>query len=935
MRKSMPALKFATIAAIAALAAVAWAQQDAPPVGAISTDTDGDLAIDIVEEIGGSDPGNLDSIPEDVLVALFTGLPVCSDGEDNDLDGLTDTGDSGCMDSDGDLASDQVEAFLGSDPEDAASMPEDSRADAVVEYYFFPIYFCGDGTDNDGDGLTDADDPGCAPVDSDGDEVDDATEKRYGSDPNDPASTPEHELANPGSCSDGLDNDLDGLADDADPACTTPDNDDRADATVITALPFTDGPLTMKNATTERGEPRPSCSYGGANSTVWYSFTPAQDTVLIADTLGSDFSTVLAVWTGSDSRLTEVACSTGYTYVYAQPSGMPTPVEPSYGARTVFPAAAGTTYLFQVGGFPYGDPFPSLTFNLQAGVPPDNDNFVDATDITALPFSDSVDAAAATAEFGEPSPSCSGTVESTVWYAFEPEEDALLVVDATGSESWATVGVWTDSVFGLAEVACGSGLSLPPSVIPDLPPDEGGAGLVPLPAPRLAFQALADRTYYFQVSPSDYSFDPTAFGLTFSLDAGVPPANDDFDRALGITALPFSHSADTLTATTELDEPTPDCLGEESSVMSTVWYSFTPDEDIYLLADTEGSDFYGPFIAAYEGASLLDLVPVACADPDYTYSRLAFEAVGGHTYFFQVGGVESEYWYYSAVSSSDEGGWQERASATADGPGVAGVPLDSSGNLVFNLDTFAVPPCPAPQFSVEDPAGDTFGFEPTSEHPRPDILSLTAGSDDETFCLTVEFAGPIDPPDAGSDQSVYGWASLDTDQDLDTGSQGELEYYCGTPDGLGVDTIVDLWGSFGLLAPIYEYSGDYFEPVDLFAVSLFDETSFTFVIPLAALGGGDSFNFRVLVGSYWEPTDCAPDGGFITSPVPAAPGDTSCDGAVDSLDATLILQLSADVAEYLSCQYAADVNGDGQVSSLDALLVLQMEAGLIGSLRPG
>ncbi len=931
MSKSMHALKIAATVAIAALAAVAWAQQDAPPAGAIATDTDGDLAIDILEEIGGSDPGNPDSIPEDVLVVLFTGIPVCSDGEDNDLDGLTDTGDSGCMDSDGDLASDQVEAFLGSDPEDAASMPEDSRADAVVEYYFFPIYFCGDGYDNDGDGLTDADDPGCAPVDSDGDEVDDATEKRYGSDPNDPASTPEHELANPGSCSDGLDNDLDGLTDEADPACTTPGNDDQADATTITALPFTDGPLTMKNATTERGEPRPSCSYGGASSTVWYSFTPAQDTVLIADTLGSDFSTVLAVWTGSDSRLTEVACSAGYSYVYAQPSGMPTPVEPSYGARTVFPAAAGTTYLFQVGGFPYGDPLPSLTFNLHAGVPPDNDDFLDATDITALPFSDSVDAAAATTEFGEPSASCSSTVESTVWYAFEPEEDALLVVDTTGSETGATVGVWTDSVFGLAEVACASGFSPPPTVIPDLPPDEGGAGLVPWPAPRLAFQALAGRTYYFQVSPSDYSLGTTAFGLTFSLDAGVPPANDDFVQALGITALPFSHTVDTLTATTELDEPALDCLGQETGAISTVWYSFTPDEDTYLLADTEGSDFYGPFIAAYEGTSLLDLEPVACAGPSYPHTMLAFEAAAGHTYFFQVGGVESEYWYYSAVSSSDEGGWHERRSATAGSPGIGGIPLDPSGNLVFNLDTFAVPPCPAPQFSVEDPAGDTFGFTPTSEYPRPDILSLTGGSDDETFCLTVDFAGPIDPPDAGTDESVYVFASFDIDQDPESGYEGAYDSFCTAPGGLGVETTVGAFGGTGLLVPIYQDS----DPIEMFAVAQYEETFLTLIVPLAALGGDDAFNFRVLVGSYWEPTDCAPDGGFISSPAPAALGDASCDGAVDSLDATMILQLSADVAEYLSCQHAADVNGDGQVSSLDALLVLQMEAGLIGSLRPG
>jgi len=50
---------------------------------------------------------------------------------------------------------------------------------------------------------------------------------------------------------------------------------------------------------------------------------------------------------------------------------------------------------------------------------------------------------------------------------------------------------------------------------------------------------------------------------------------------------------------------------------------------------------------------------------------------------------------------------------------------------------------------------------------------------------------------------------------------------------------------------------------------------------------------------------------------------------VNSIDATLMLQLSAGLVQHLSCQDAADVNHDGRVNALDAALVLQYVAGLI------
>ena len=530
-------LRSAVVIAATLLLVFTWAQTAPPTAEALFNDTDGDGFIDLGEELAGSDPNDPDSTPESTGAQFLSGLPLCSDGIDNDLDGLIDDDDPYCTDSDGDIVSDPAEEFVGSDPNDFASFPEDARVDAIINIQGLPVFFCADGVDNDLDGLIDLEDPGCAAIDGDGDGFDDATEKRFGSDPADPASVPEHETPNPGSCSDGIDNDLNGLTDDADPACGTPGNDDRADATAIPALPFTDGPLTLKNATREDGEPRSGCSFGGPIGTVWYTFTAAEDVRLIADTAGSDFASALAVWREDGTRLTEITCAYG--------------IGLGSEARVVFEAGAGETYLFQIDGFA-SNPLPSLTFNVEVGVPPANDDFMNATNVPALPFTDSVDVSAANSESGEPT--CFGVSESSVWYSFTPSEDVLVVADTEGSDFAPVLGAWTQSIFGLARISCS---------FPTGSPQDA----------RIAVDAEAGQTYFFQISRSPFFSGPAGFHATFNLEVGVPPANDDFAEAAVVSSLPFTATVDTLTATFEPDEPF-DC--QFNSEHRTVWYEFTP-----------------------------------------------------------------------------------------------------------------------------------------------------------------------------------------------------------------------------------------------------------------------------------------------------------------------------------------------------------------------
>jgi N-acetylneuraminic acid mutarotase len=65
------------------------------------------------------------------------------------------------------------------------------------------------------------------------------------------------------------------------------------------------------------------------------------------------------------------------------------------------------------------------------------------------------------------------------------------------------------------------------------------------------------------------------------------------------------------------------------------------------------------------------------------------------------------------------------------------------------------------------------------------------------------------------------------------------------------------------------------------------------------------------------------------------PGDATCDGAADSIDAAVLLQTNAGVLPVPGCPGAADVNWDDALDPLDSALILQSNAGIIPSLWRG
>ncbi len=119
-----------------------------------------------------------------------------------------------------------------------------------------------------------------------------------------------------------------------------PANDEIENATDITTTPFNDT-LDTVTATAANDDPSFPCPYGGARpggASVWYKFVPSEKGLLDANTIGSAYDTLLAVWTGTRGALTNVACD--------DDSGG------SLSSKlTEVPLQAGTTYYVEVASY--------------------------------------------------------------------------------------------------------------------------------------------------------------------------------------------------------------------------------------------------------------------------------------------------------------------------------------------------------------------------------------------------------------------------------------------------------------------------------------------------------------------------------------------------------------------------------------------------------
>ena len=118
-------------------------------------------------------------------------------------------------------------------------------------------------------------------------------------------------------------------------------------------------------------------------------------------------------------------------------------------------------------------------------------------------------------------------------------------------------------------------------------------------------------------------------------------ANNDDPPGIAIALLPFAESADSRSAQIHAMEMASPC----GSGTQSLWYSFTADAEMTVVADTFGSS-YDTILDIWQGALTSDLqnpgfenlVPVACNDNagDGQQSEVVFAAAPGSSYVIRV-----------------------------------------------------------------------------------------------------------------------------------------------------------------------------------------------------------------------------------------------------------------------------------------------------------
>lgn len=374
-------------------------------------------------------------------------------------------------------------------------------------------------------------------------------------------------------------------------ALAQPVNDDFDSAVHIGSLPFTDAINTM-GATTASDDPFSSCGQGGQGPTVWYSFTPAQNMKIRAYTTGSDYDTSLSVWSGTRGELTEIACNDEFG---------------DFSSNVAFEADAGQTIFFMIGtyGGAPGDAG-NLMFTVDVAIPPANDDFINATMINTLPFSDSISTISATTESSDPVATCGELGGPTVWYAFNPTENMRIRASITGTGYNTVISIWTGTQNALTQLACN----------------------LDRPFSEVYAEVDAGETVYFMVGFSNLY---TASNAIFTVDAFIPPEDNDFSNATLISTLPYTDYINTMGATTASSDPVATCgAGGQGP---TVWYSFTPTENMQIGASTAGSD-YNAVISVWTGTQNA-LNEIACND--YWPSQVNVDVSAGETIYFMIG----------------------------------------------------------------------------------------------------------------------------------------------------------------------------------------------------------------------------------------------------------------------------------------------------------
>jgi len=225
-------------------------------------------------------------------------------------------------------------------------------------------------------------------------------------------------------------------------------NDDFANRLPLTGYPTVFG--SNVNATLEPDEllipPNPEIflhTDAGGSRSVWWSWTAPEDTDVEMSTLGSEFNTCLAVYTGP--ALTNLVVLKYSAWEVYGPNGINT-------SRITLKANAGTVYQIAVNGI--DDTCGKVQLNIFRSAPPTNDNFAQRTVLTGTLLCLTNYNGTATTEPGEPSLGFDIPSGRTLWWSWTAPSNGWVRVSTAGSDFDTRLAAFTgESLTNLTLVA--------------------------------------------------------------------------------------------------------------------------------------------------------------------------------------------------------------------------------------------------------------------------------------------------------------------------------------------------------------------------------------------------------------------------------------------------------------------------------------------------
>lgn len=398
-----------------------------------------------------------------------------------------------------------------------------------------------------------------------------------------------------------------------------PENDNFSAAVVLGER---EGRLTGSNeaATGEGGEPD-HANRSGTRQSVWYRFTAPTGVVgnLEFDTSGSDFDTVIAVYTGTAvNALTAVASD--------DDSGPGTTSAVSFGVT------AGTTYHLAVDGF--GSQEGKLTLNYRFlgsdGENNANDFFSRATMIENLPFAGTSDNRVASGETGELNHGGDSAPLNSMWWVIPNPETGRYQIDTRGSNFDTTLAVYQGvSLDTLALVAYD---------------DDIVNGQVQ--QSELTAEVNAGLPLYIVVD--GFETGTGAISLNVGFTPVTRPDNDRLEDAIEIltnTGISTGTNVGASNDPGELVPQVPSGSRIAAAPIHSVWWRFEPPTTGVMILDLTNSNF-DTIVTAFEGLDYDSMTQVAFNDDNqFTNAQSSFLLVpcfAGNIYHFAVDGVGSE-----------------------------------------------------------------------------------------------------------------------------------------------------------------------------------------------------------------------------------------------------------------------------------------------------